>query len=362
MSLEDKPLEDKSIEDKSLGSLLSAREALERGDFKAAKKMASMAISFNPSIEGYYYKAESNFLAGDLAAALVDLEAARDLCKTDEEKETWREPLEQCFLRVSGAESDDDGPPVCEIISVMLPTPIQDKDKALTKIINNPDLSTNGETLQRTGHSVVYDIEFLEFSPDWVDAIIEMSTTALESTVVKTIRKTAHFLHITGPNVEIEQEISSQVELAIQFVQTLEPLVRTIEAPVAVLRGSNNVVDYDTIRRVCDDINPENLIAFYIKVMNSGESLFSVGMHQFGFEDVEIPFSVVPFEEAIELITEFMHFQLVNNFSEAPEDVEYESNSAVYSLKRLAEVRFDVDGEARHNSIGIWHFLGTVSE
>ncbi len=349
-----------SLEDKSIERLLAAREALERGDFKAAKKMASMAISFNPSIEGYYYKAESNFLAGDLGAALEDLEAARDLCKTEEELNHWREILEECFMRVSGAEAADDGPPVCEIISVMLPTPIKDKGKALTKIINNPDLSTNGETLLRIGHSVIYDIEFLEFNPPWVEAVIDMATTPLKPDVLKTVRKTAHFLHITGPNVEIHQEISSQVELAIQFVQTLEPLVRSLEAPVAVLRCSNNVVDYDTIRQVCDDINPENLIAFYVKLMNSGESLFSVGMHQFGFADVEIPFSVVPFEEAVGLITEFMHFQLVNNFSEAPEDVEYESSTEVYSLKRLAEVRFDVAGEARHNKIGVWHFLGTV--
>jgi hypothetical protein len=351
-----------SSEEKSIERLLAAREALERGDFKAANKMASMAISYSPSIEGYYYKAESNYQAGDLASALEDLEAARDLCKTDEEHENWREILEECFMRIGGAEDGDDGPPVCEIISVMLPTPIEDKENALKKLVNNPDLSIDGLTLLRKDHSVVYDIEFLEFSPDWVEAIIEMATMPLQPNVLKTLRKTAHFFHVTGPNLEIHQEISSQVELAIQFVQTLEPLVRTLEAPVAVLRCSNNVVSYDTIRQVCEDINPENLIAFYIKVMNSGDSLFSVGMHQFGFEDVEIPFSVVPFEGAIQLITEFMHFQLVNNFSAAPEDVEYESSTAVYSLKRLNEERFDVDGEARHNSIGIWHFLGVVNE
>ncbi len=350
------------MKDKSTERLLAAKEALGRGDHKTALKNACVAISFSPSIEGFYYKAEANFLAGDLEKALEDIRAARDLIDTDEEISDWKERLEQTFLRIEGAISTDeeDGPPVSQTISVMVPSPIKEKGKALTKIIENPDLSTNSLTLLRIGQSVVYDCEFLDFSPEWIDAIIEMSNESLEPTLIKQIRKTAQFYHVSGPNVEFEQQIDSQIDLAMQFVLLLEPLVRTLEAPVALIRGSNAVVTYDQIRQIGENISVENLIAFYVKIMNSGDSLFSVGMHQLGYADVEIPFNLIPLEQAAELLDEFMIFQVVNNFFDSPDQIEYESTQAVYSLERLPEERFNVEGEARFNSFGVWHFNNLV--
>ena len=351
-----------SLQDKSEECLVAAREAVARGDFKVGKKMSTMSISYNPSIEGYYLRAEANYLAGEFDEACENIEQARALCTTDEEEETWSERLEQCYVRASELDEDDDGPPVSELISVMVPVLLKNKGKAWTKISDNPDLSTDGITLMRIGNSVIYDVEFLEFSPDWVDVIIDSITIPIEPELIKDVRKTANFLHVFGPNVEIEQTITSQVDLAIQVVQMLEPLVRSLEAPVAFLRGSNNVVDYKTIRSVCDDINLVTLIDFYVKKMNAGDCLFSVGMHQFGFEDVEVPFSVVPLEEAIDLLNDFLLFQLENNFSDAPDVIEYQSGSTIYSLKRKEEVRFNIEGEARHNLKGIWHVVGVLEE
>jgi hypothetical protein len=312
------------------------------------------------TIEGYYHRAEDNLANGDLNAAMDDLQAARNLCSSDDELELWRERLEQTFLRIHGASVDDDGPPVCEMISIILPSPLKEESAVMTRLTNSPDLKVEGKTLTRKDHSVVYDVDFLDVNNDWVEAIIEMANVPLPGNVLAQIRSTARFCHVTAPNLEIQQEISSQVELAIQCVHTLEPLLRAVEAPVAVLRGSNGVVTYDVVRQCGENISAENLIAFFVKIMNSGGELFSVGMHQLGFADVEISLALMPFEKAVEVLTEFMIYQVVNNFYDVPDEIEFESNGIVYDLKKMPEVRFNVEGEARHNAIGVWHFSKVV--
>lgn len=342
--------------------LLAARAALDRGDHLVVVELTSEILSDKPSIEAYYYRAEGNLLNGDLNAAMDDLQAARDLCASDEELELWRDRLEQAFLKIHGASVDDDGPPVSELISIILPTPLKEESAVMTRLSNSPDLKVDGTTLVHKDHTVVYDIEFLPVTTDWVEAIIEMANVPLPANVLAQIRSTSQFVHVTAPNLEIQQEISSQVELAIQFVRALEPLLRAVEAPVAVVRGSNGVVTYDVVRKCGENISAENLIAFFVKIMNSGTELFSVGMHQLGFADIEIPLTLMPFEKAVGVLTEFMVFQVVNSFYDVPDEIEFESNGDVYAIEKMPEKRFDVDGEARHNSIGVWLFKSATSE
>lgn len=342
--------------------LVAGKEALRRGDSVIALKELSVSLSLSPSVEGYYLRAEAHSMASNYDAAVSDLVAAKDLLTDEADMAMWKEKLEQRYDSYLDAASNLQGPPVAEVISVLVPTPFATKEDLIKKLIGCPHFSTDGTTLMRKGKSVVYDIEVLAANRKWLDAVIEMGDGGLKPDIEKRISKTSFFLHITAPNQAIAQSTKSQTDLANQFVQLLELLIYVLGAPVAVLRGSNSVVTHEQAKEVGDNVALPALVGFWVKLLVDDLCVFSVGMHQLGFPDVEFPLRLLPLENALETVIEFMNFQVENGMHEVIGKIEYETmgDGRVYSLERQLEERFNVDGEARYNQFGIWKFLDRV--
>lgn len=351
-----------SLTEKSAAEFLRGQDALVRGDHKTALKALSVAISYQPTIEAYHCKAEANFLAGQLEAAIEDIQAAKKLIRSEADSALWQEELDQALNRFQGARNPVQGPPVAQVISVLIPSALEQSGELMTRIINCPDLSTNGETLIRKGFTAVCDIQLLPAEKSWIDAIIEMSEGDLDDTTVARIKGTRQFLHIEAPNQAYAQNIRDQIDLTTQLSETLEPLMRALDAPVTVLRCSNQVITYAVLRAACEEKALDTLIGVFVKLMNDGDCLFSVGMHQFGYPDVEIPLSLMTVDQAVETLIEFLQFIVINNLHSIEDRIEFEtpSQGLVYALQREKEKRFAVEGEARFNQYGIWKFKSRV--
>ena len=343
---------------KSVETLIVAQKALASGNFKMALQHASESVGLEATIEGYFCKAEALYLAGDAKGALQDLLTAKDLCQTQADIEYWKEPLEHCYSRIQEALEAAKGPPVSQYFSVLLATPLADEKEIFRRIIANPDLSTDGKTLVRKGESAVYDINILDLTPELAKTMVEMADGQLAPAIVEGVKKSERLLCIGAPNKMIAQKTESQTDLAVEFIALLEPLILALDAPLALLPGSNSIITFDKVEAVLQNTRIETVIDFYVKLINTGTSLFSVGMHQLGFEDSAIPLTVMSSERALELLGEFMMFQVANNLVDVVDKIEYESitSGAVYTLERKPEERFTAEGDERYNKFGVWHF------
>ncbi len=341
--------------------LTQGKEALARGDFKQALKELSVSISLNPSIDGYVQRAEANFNTGNIKAALLDLNRAEEIYAkngdaVEDEADTWQQTIEQARNRYEGAASDSQGPPVRETISILVPTALEDLADVIVRISNRPELSTDGETMMSTEGTVVYDIEVFERNADWGALMVEISEGHVSSDVADAITSHNTFVHISAPNWDIAQGTTGQVDLATQTLSMLEPLMRALSAPAVLMRNSNAVHTHEEVQALCADTSSDNLPNAFAKLYNSGSELFSAGMHALGYADVEIPYSIMKFDVAVDVLCEFLVFQLINETWEIKDPITFESavTGARYEFELRECGRFTEHGNARFNPYGLW--------
>lgn len=351
-----------SSSEKAIELVVSAKAALKRGDHELALKELSVSISLSPTVEAYFLKAEANAMASDFDQAMNDLMAAKNLCVEEIDLDLWKEKLEKAYSDYGEQAAFLEGPPIAEIISVLLVTPFTSKEELIKKLMTCPFISTDGETMVRKGKSVLYDLEVLDANRNWLDAIVAMSDGGLGVETEKKVARSQIILHVTGPNPNVGQTTKSQIDLAVQFAGTVNVLLYTLGAHCAVLRGSNSVVTLKTIKDVIEHLSVDTLVSFFVKLLVDDECVFSTGLHQLGFPDVELPLSLMPMEEALETVIEFMNFQVENRMQSVSGQIEYETlkDGVVYLLSRELEERFNVQGEARYNQFGLWRFVKRV--
>lgn len=342
--------------------LMQGKEALTRGDFKQALKDLSVSISLEPSVDAYVHRAESNFNTGNIKAALGDLNRAEQLCNGPD-AETWTQTIGQARNRYEGAISESQGPPVRETISVLIPTALENLGEMIVRIANRPDLTTDGQTLMRTEGTVVYDIEVFEQNSEWAELMIEISNGHVSSDVADAIASHNTFLHITAPNWEIAQGTPGQVELATETLLTLEPLMRALSAPAVLMRNSNAVHTYDEVQALSADTSSDSMPNAFAKLYNSANELFSAGMHALGYADVEIPYSILKFDIAVDVLCEFLVFQLINETWEDKGPLTFESavTGQTYKFELRECQRFTELGNARFNPNGLWTMTSIVN-
>jgi hypothetical protein len=344
--------------DMATDRLNQGKEALIRGDFKQALKDLSVSISIEPSVDAYVQRAESNFNAGNISAALGDLNRAEDLCSGgDDDNETWVQTIGQARNRYEGAVSESQGPPVRETISILIPTALESLGEVIVRISNRPELSTDGTTLMRPGGTVIYDIEVFEQNSDWANLMIEISDGHVSSDIADAIAAHNVFLHLSAPNWDLAQGTTGQVDLATQTLMTLEPLMRALSAPAVLMRNSNAVHTHDEVQALSVDTSSDNLPNAFAKLYNSGNELFSAGMHSLGYADVEIPYSIMKFDTALDVLCEFLVFQLINETWEEKGPLQFESaeTGGKYEFELRPCQRFTEEGNARFNPNGLWH-------
>lgn len=339
--------------------LTQGKEALARGDFKQALKELSVSISLDPSIDGYVQRAEANFNTGNIQAALQDLERAEDIyakANGDQESSDWQQTISQARNRYEGAASDSQGPPVRETISILIPTALEDLADVIVRISNRPELTTDGETMMWTEGTVVYDIEVFERNADWGELMIEISEGHVSSDIADAITSHNTFVHVSAPNWDIAQGTTGQVDLATQTLSMLEPLMRALSAPAVLMRNSNAVHTHEEVQALSADTSSDNLPNAFAKLYNSGNELFSAGMHALGYADVEIPYSIMKFDVAVDVLCEFLVFELINETWEEKDPITFESavTGGKYEFELRECGRFTEHGNARFNPYGLW--------
>lgn len=337
--------------------LNQGKEALKRGDFKQALKDLSVSISLEPSVDAYVHRAESNFNAGNIGAALGDLNRAEELCESSDDSGNWTQTIGQARNRYEGAVSESQGPPVRETISILLPTALESLGEVVVRISNRPELSTDGSTLIRPGGTVIYDLDVFEQNSDWANLMIEISDGHVSSDIADAIAAHNVFVHLSAPNWALAQGTTGQVDLATQTLITLEPLMRALSSPAVLMRNSNAVHTHDEVQALAADTSSDNLPNAFAKLYNSGNELFSAGMHALGYADVEIPYTIMKFDPAVDVLCEFLVYQLINETWEEKGTLTFESaeTGGRYEFELRECQRFTEEGNARFNPNGLWH-------
>jgi hypothetical protein len=218
----------------------------------------------------------------------------------------------------------------------------------------------------RPNFSVVYDLDLFPSDGSWIDSILHLSEGKLADETSRRLHGAELFLHVQAPDPVYEQRTIDQIDLVAQLAETLETLMRVLDAPVALLRCCDKVITHPELEQTCQARSLHSLIDLFVRMMSDGDYLFTTGMHQFGYADVEIPLELMSFEKAIDTINDFMHFVILNNLHSIEPRIEYETTTdgIVYGLERQPEMRFhgekNPDEDARANKFGIWRFMEKV--
>lgn len=347
--------------------LQEAKNALARGDFEQGLVELSAAIELEPSIDAYLIRAEAHFARKDYNSALADVDKAEEVYDANPKSTSidW-EKIEEAKTRFLDAKNPDPGPPIRQRISVMLPISTIDPAEIFIKISKRRDISTDGKTLLRRHGSVIYDMEILDRNPVWADSIIELTKGTRAFFHAEQVANHAGFFHLQAPNLEFAQTTKNQYQVASELLHTLDPLMRAINAPVALIRNSNQVNACEEIFNCASEETSANVCAAYCKVYNDETNgfLFSVGMHSLGYPDAEIPHDLIPLEFVQEVLYEFLEYQVKNLTWNVVSSLQFTSSitNQTYLLGRFECDRFDPLKDARFNQFGTWVFAEPEAE
>lgn len=339
--------------------LLEGKELLTRGDLRQAMKALSVSISFNPSTEAYMERAEANYINGDIDAALFDLWRAVQLLPNCKQMADSIQKIDQARSRYESAKDTSNHPPVKQELSAMIPVNLSSYDEIIERICLRPELATDMHTLIRRDSTVLYDIEIHDANPEWAQALIDLAGNQLTVKQVEQVYAHRFFFHLKAPNQTIAQPTANQKELAHQFLQTLDPLLRTLNSDCFMLRTSNHVWRLqDVIHSLNKTVNQYSFLEFYVRLYKGDKTLFSSGMHGLGYPDVEIPLTVLSYNEALMVMDEFLRYQIVNQHwnKQDPFLFQCSATKSGYPVELHKDVRFNQAGEARFNQFGIWKF------
>lgn len=341
--------------------LQEAKDALARGEFERALVELGAALELEPSIDAYLIRAEAFFSRKDYDSALADVDKAEEIYDANPKSTSidW-EKIEEAKTRFLDAKNPDPGPPIRQRISVMLPIGTIDPAEIFINISKRRDISTDGKTLLRKHGSVIYDMEILDRNPLWAESIIELTKGTRAFFHAEQVANHAGFFHLQAPNLEFAQTTKNQYQVASQLLHTLDPLMRAINSPVALMRNSNQVNACEEIFNCASEETPANVLAAYCRIYNDDQyaCLFTVGMHALGYADAQIPYELIAPEVAQDVLYEFHEFQSVALTWNVGDTLEFNSKltNQTYRLGLYECGRFEGVEEARFNANGLWIF------
>lgn len=340
--------------------LEAARASLASGSTDQALEELSASLEIEPALDTYLIRAEIFFSRKDYDSALADVDRAEELYDANPKSSSidW-EKIEEAKNRYSEAKNPDPGPPIRQRISVMLPIQLSDPADIFIRINKRRELSSDGRTLLRKHGTVIYDMEILDRNQDWANSIIELTAGTRSVFHAEQIANHAHFFHLQAPNQEFAQTTKNQYQVAAELLHTLDPLMRAVNAPVALFRNCNQVNACEEIYNCAAEETPYTVCAAFTRVYNdeANECFFSCGMHALGYPDAQIPYGVVPLETAQDVLEEFNVYQTLN-LTWHTDSLQFKSEITGQSYKlNLYECgRFEEPGEARFNQNGLWIF------
>jgi len=346
--------------------LEEARSAMARGDTQQAIAEISAALELEASIDGYLIRAEAYFSTGNVDEALADVDRAEELYDADPKSSSilW-ERIDDARSRYSLAKNPDPGPPIKQRISVMLPIQLSDPAELFIRINKRRELQSDGKTLLRRHGTVIYDMEILDRNPAWAESIIELTKGTRANFHAEYIYNHTQFFHLQAPNLEFVQATRNQYDVASQLLHTLDPLMRAVNSPVALMRNSNLVNACEEIFNCAAEETPANVCAGFCKVYNdeTNACLFTVGMHALGYADAQIPHALMPIEIAQEVLYEFHEFQCIALTWNVGDTMQFSSKitNQTYQLNLYQCGRFEAPSEARFNQFGLWIFENIIA-
>lgn len=341
--------------------LEEARSALARGDTQQAIVELSASIELEPSIDAYLIRGEAFFATGNLDQAIADVDRAEELYDADPKSSSilW-ERIDDARSRYNIAKNPDPGPPIKQRISVMMPIQLSDPADLFIRINKRRELQSDGKTLLRKHGTVIYDMEILDRNSVWADSIIELTRGTRANFHAEYVRNHTQFFHLQAPNTEFVQQTRNQYDVASQLLHTLDPLMRAVNSPIALIRNSNQVHACEEIFNCAAEETPANVCAAFCKIYNDEQNacLFTVGMHALGYADAQIPYELLPIEIAQDVLYEFHEFQCVALTWNVGETMQFSSKitNQTYLLNLYHCGRFETPAEARFNQFGLWIF------
>lgn len=353
------------MEDAAKERLQEARNALARGEFELGMTELQASLDIEQSIDAYLTRAEEFFKAKDIDAALADVDKAEQVYDANPRSTSidW-EKIEEARSRYNDAKNPDPGPPIAQRISVILPIQLNDPADIFIRINKRRELQSDGKTLLRRHGSVIYDMEILDRNPMWAEAIIELTRGTRANFHADYVRNHHQFFHLQAPNLEFVQTTRNQYDVASQLLHTLDPLMRAVNAPIALMRNSNQVLACEEVFNCASEETAANIVSAYSKIYNDEDNacLFTVGMHALGYPDAQIPYELIPPETAQEVLHEFHEYQANNLTWNAPSPFAFPSQitNQIYQLNRYECGRFETPEEARFNPFGLWIFDGVA--
>ncbi|MBS2006212.1 MAG: hypothetical protein JST01_04185 [Cyanobacteria bacterium SZAS TMP-1] len=204
---------------------------------------------------------------------------------------------------------------------------------------------------------VIYDLEIRERDPALSSSVISCGAGRLSPREIDAVHEHTHYVVLTGPVSAVVSHVQSQVEAALDMLNTVAALIQDLSGDVvhvATAGISHTLESWVDMNNQCNESATVNA---FVQRIGGGGVFFSCGMHAFGYADARLTEDLPPAEGA-KVLFEFLLHSLTTGLNNQGSPFVFQSQSVEGGFRatigQCTEWRKD---SALYNRFGVWNLV-----
>jgi hypothetical protein len=173
--------------------------------------------------------------------------------------------------------------------------------------------SCDGSTLinKKTG-TVVYEVDIRDRDPELVSSVVSCGAGRLNARSIEAIKDHTHYVVLTGPVGSVANPVNSQMEAALDMLNTVAVLVEELHGAVVHVATAGITHTPEAWVGMNNEQDTTATINAFVQRIGGSGAFFSCGMHAFGYGDACLKASL-PATTGAKVLFEFLLYTLAKN-------------------------------------------------
>jgi len=215
--------------------------------------------------------------------------------------------------------------------------------------------SCNGVTLiNKESGTIVYDLDVRDRDPDLINSVVSCGAGRLNTPNIEAVKDHTHYVVLTGPVESIAHGVKTQMEAAINMLDTVAVLVQELNG--AVVHVATAGITHTPEAWVAMNAEKDNsaLVNAFVQRIGGSGQFFSCGMHAFGYGDACLNESL-PAADGAKVLYEFLLHSLTTHLNPQGTPFIFRPNSASGGFRAVSGPCQEWEPEsAFYNRFGVW--------
>ena len=226
----------------------------------------------------------------------------------------------------------------------------------MTKLVDPASQnSCDGSTLvNKKSGKVVYEIDVRDRDPELVSSVVSCGAGRLNARNIEAVKDHTHYVVLTGPVGSLVSPIESQMEAALDMLNTAAILVQELNGAVVHVATAGITHTPEAWVGMNNERDMTATINAFVQRIGGGGAFFSCGMHAFGFGDACLKASL-PATTGAKVLFEFLLYTVEQKLGAAASPFVFSAENAGcnYSVIYGPCVEWEEDS-AFFNKFGVW--------